>query len=322
MYGQYALSVNPNQLIQQRTDSNDFSSALPPRLAGLLTPQEYTEAITRINDAKRPGWAKWLTWICVMGGIAIWVTIIFTSVSNGGGLTPLFGGMGAMVGLWVLGVVVNVVDRRRRIARAQAVVAELHASYTAPGRPAPISWSMSAEAIWFAGRRWGLLCTLRIEVGGAAAIQFPVAVGVVPYPMQYGAAPPQPFGMAGQQPGYGVPGQPQYGAPVFNGAAGMAHPYAQPLPPQHFAQLPQPQAPLPASTDEGEGQQLPESEQLRAPLLSFSPGAAAYGGVAPVASAPGGAVPPAACCEQCGRAAATAQDRFCSACGGAIRRPW
>jgi hypothetical protein len=224
--------------------------------------------------------------------------------------------MGIMVALSLLGAALTFAERRRRVRATQAQVAEEHARYNAPGRP-PMSWILSAESVptvsWGYGwgvqgrRRMWTMMTLRIEVAPNAGMipqQQQPPQGAVPYAVPFQAA-------------YVQQGPAQ--APFYNGVPGYAAPPQQ-FPQPHYVAA----APMPQQTQGDYGQ---EGQQIRSPLLSSAGGVASDGygsGIAnpPPPSAPVEGAAAVASCERCGHTAHSPQDRFCSACGGNIRRPF
>jgi hypothetical protein len=50
-----APTANPNEIVLQAGDSEDFPTTLPSRLVGLVAADEFTASIQRINQAKRRG---------------------------------------------------------------------------------------------------------------------------------------------------------------------------------------------------------------------------------------------------------------------------
>jgi hypothetical protein len=284
----FAVSVplNPNVIILQPINGtrDAFSSSLPARLTGLITPQEYAQSIERINRAYEPGAGVRLARLVMVLGFIIWGICIAwsfgSSNSNSAGYSGpdpalMFGGFGAMVFLFVGGAIWARHEGRQRIERLRAAVAAEHAHYNSQARaaqygplPVPISWNVASVVVgnvWGGYRRSRLaqMVEVHIEIGGAAAVMMPQQVQPVHYQ-----------------------GQP-YQAPAY--------------PPSAVAQR--------------EGQ--PHTDDPGSPLLAGHANSAA--GVAPYGSAPGGLVVGNQC-DRCGRQAASAQDRFCPACGGNIVR--
>jgi len=289
------VPANPNEIILTGADSEDFPTTMPARLNGLIAPQEYAASIQRINTAKRPGPARWLGVLISISGFVLWGIIVASSVGSHRMMDfgTIFGGMGAMIGLMLLGMAVTALERRRRFRATEARVAEEHARYNAPGRT-PISWILSSEPA-AGGYGWGhrrnawRMMTLRIEVAPNAGMipqQQQPPQGAVPYAVPFQAA-------------YVQQGPAQ--APFYNGAPGYA------APPQQFPQPHYVAAPMPHQTQGDYGQEGQSHAQYQ------------YGsGNAPPSTLVEGAA--VASCERCGHMTHSAQDRFCSACGGNIRR--
>jgi hypothetical protein len=301
------VPANPNEIILAGADSEDFPTTMPARLNGLIAPGEYAASIGRINAAKRPGPARWLGVLIIISGFVLWAILLASNVTSRMDFETIFGGMAAMIGLMLMGMAVTALERRRRFRATQARVAEEHARYNAPGRP-PISWILSSEpaavAVGGYGRgyrrnAWRVM-TLRIEVA-------PNAGGMIPQQQQQ---PPQ-----GAVP-YAVPFQAAYvqqgpaQAPFYNAVPGYAAPPQQFPQPHYVAAAPMPQQ----QTQVDYGQEGQSQAQYQYPQTS------GYGsGNAPPSSLVEGAAAVARC-ERCGHTAHSAQDRFCSACGGNIRR--
>jgi hypothetical protein len=317
------VPANPNEIILSGVDSEDFPTTMPARLNGLIAPADYAASIQRINAAKRPGPARWLGVLISISGFVLWAILLASNVTSRRMMDfgTIFGGMAAMIGLMLLGMAVTALERRRRFRTTEARVAEEHARYNAPNRP-PISWILSSEPA-AGGYGWGhrrnawRMMTLRIEVAPNA--------GMIPQQQQQ---PPQ-----GAVP-YAVPFQAAYvqqgpaQAPFYNGVPGYA------APPQQFPQPHSVAATMPQQTQGDYGQEGQSHAQYQyhqtgnfiapgqQPLMASagdtaSPSGYGSGNAPPSALVEGAAV---GSCERCGHMAHSAQDRFCSACGGNIRR--
>jgi hypothetical protein len=146
-----AVTAKPNEIVLQVKDSEEFPTALPQRLVGLIDADEFTASIQRINDVKRQGPKyKISSCITVMLFLALFT---FLGLFGGKVVSPAIYGGVTGGGICVVCVVMAMRDsatmRRWKAAYAQA--SEENARYNAPGRT-PIQWLFRVEEVPIPGQ--------------------------------------------------------------------------------------------------------------------------------------------------------------------------
>jgi len=221
--------MNPNEVLYQVNECNDFPESLPNRLNGIVDLQEFAQSIRRCNDAKRPSKYRFLVIMLPFLGMVVFGVVVGVTASRGDfSLGVIIGLIVATFALSLLSAILLMVSARKRREMFKQVVAEENARYTAAGRT-PVAWSQECQSVptgsYYSngGSRtsYSIIYTLHIQVVDGACV--------------HGA---QPMQHAQGYPHTGFPLQPQH----YQHQQQQPPPYAQPAAPfydqQNYAQQP------------------------------------------------------------------------------------